>query len=34
MTAKGGYIYIMSNKYRTTIYIGVTAKSLSKDIST
>jgi putative endonuclease len=25
MTAKGGYVYITCNKYRTTLYIGVTA---------
>ncbi|MEQ8582940.1 MAG: GIY-YIG nuclease family protein [Marinoscillum sp.] len=25
MTAKGGYVYIVANQYRTTIYIGVTS---------
>lgn len=25
MQAKGGYVYIMSNKIRTTLYIGVTS---------
>jgi putative endonuclease len=25
MIAKGGYVYIVTNKYRTTLYIGVTS---------
>ena len=25
MNAKGGYVYIVSNKYRTVFYIGVTS---------
>ena len=25
MIAKGGYVYMVSNKHRTTIYIGVTS---------
>ena len=24
MSSKGGYVYIVTNKYRTTLYIGVT----------
>ena len=25
MAAKGGYVYIMTNQYRTTLYAGVTS---------
>ena len=27
---KGGYVYIVTNAHRTTLYIGVTAKLLSR----
>ena len=30
MVAKGGYTYIVTNKYRTTLYIGVTSKLYSR----
>jgi putative endonuclease len=29
-TAKGGYIYIMSNKLRTVLYIGMCANLISR----
>jgi putative endonuclease len=30
MNPKGGYIYIMSNKLRTTLYIGVTSNLINR----
>jgi putative endonuclease len=30
MTSKGGYVYIMSNKRRTVLYIGVTSHLISR----
>ena len=30
MFAKGGYTYIVTNKYRTTLYVGVTSNLYSK----
>ncbi|MEQ9289637.1 MAG: GIY-YIG nuclease family protein [Cyclobacteriaceae bacterium] len=30
MIAKGGYVYIVANKYRTTIYIGVTSNLMAR----
>ena len=30
MIAKGGYVYIVSNKFRTTIYVGVTSNLIAR----
>lgn len=30
MIAKGGYTYIVTNKYRTTLYVGVTSNLYSR----
>ncbi|MFB3099932.1 MAG: GIY-YIG nuclease family protein [Gammaproteobacteria bacterium] len=34
MRAKGGYIYIVSNKNRTVLYIGVTSDLYQKNMAT
>ena len=30
MAVRGGYVYIMSNKYRTVFYVGVTSNLLNR----